>query len=262
VIAPHRLAPRSTATRRPLPARDPSIDALSPDERAIAAATWHGRAESELRASGSFAYIAGVLAEAGAPGELVALARRAIHDERRHAMICWYAACAYAGHALPEPRRLPLAIPRLPRASAELRRVLHVIGMCCLNETTANAFHELCRDGARAPLATAVLHELACDEVDHARLGWAFAAGPAVDAATRRELAGWLPELLAGNVAAWRERPRRAISDALVAHGCPRWDDVDRVVIAAIDDLLLPGFADIGIDVAPARNFARSLSTG
>ena len=242
-----RLPPRTALTRKPLPAHDPSPAELAPADRAIAEEIWLGRAEAELRASGSFAYVAGVLAEAGAPAELVGLARRAIHDERRHARICWQVACAFAGRELPAPRVLPVTVPRHDGAPAELRRVLHVVGMCCLNETSGNAFLEVCRAGARGALARAALHELACDEIDHARIGWAFVASPAVSPAARAELAAWLPALIADNLAAWRRRLVRPISDALVAQGCPRAEDVDAAITAAVSELIVPGFARLGV---------------
>lgn len=241
MIPARRLAPRTTLTRRPLPDDDPSIAALSAAERALAAEIWHGRAEAELRASGAFAHIAGVLAEAGAGADLVALAARAVTDEVRHAELCRRVASAFAGRELPPPRRLPVQIPRHDGASPVLRRVLHVVGMCCLNETTGSAFLEVCRAGARGRLVRAALHELLSDEIDHARLGWAFVAS--VDAATRAELAAWLPRMIELNLAEWRNRPRRAITAALVAQGCPTWQAVDDAVVAAIDELIRPGFA-------------------
>jgi hypothetical protein len=249
-----RVQPRAALTRRPLPEHDESIAALDAGDRAIAEEIWHGRAEAELRASGSFAYLAGELAAAGASAELVALAQRAVHDERRHARICWQVACAFAGRELPPPRVLTVTVPRHEGASPVLRRVLHVVGMCCLNETSGNAFLELCRAGARGALVRAALHELACDEIDHARLGWAFVASPAVDDATRAELAAWLPELLAENLASWRRRLVRPISDALVAQGCPRANDVDAAIAAAMTELIVPGFARLGItETAPRQ---------
>jgi hypothetical protein len=254
--------PRATLTRRPLPARDETIEELTAAEREIATAVWSGRAEAELRAGGSFAYIADVLLLANAPDDLVALARRAIVDEQRHSQICWQVASAFAGRALPAPRRLPVTIPRHHRAAPELRRVLHVVGQCCLNETTGSAFLELCRAGATAPLASAALHELLSDEIDHARIGWAFVASPAVSDAARGELAAWLPELIAMNLAAWRARPRYAITPALVAHGCPSWDAVDAAVVAAIDDLIVPGFALVDAAVSrPDASSERGLPT-
>jgi hypothetical protein len=251
VIASRRLEPRATLTRRPLPERDETIARLSIAERRVAAATWHGRAESELRAAGSFAHVAVTLGAVGAAPDLIALAHRAISDELRHATLCHQVATAFAGRALPPPRRLPATVPRHADASPGLRRILHVVGMCCLNETTGSAFLETCRAGARAPLASRALHELLADEIDHARIGWALIS--AADAETRDALARWLPHLLAANLAAWRRRPRRAITAALVEHGCPHWDTVDDAVVAAIDDLLLPGFALLGVDIAPAR---------
>src|SRR5689334_16108740 len=136
MIPARRLVLRETLTRKPLPERDATIDELTGQEREIATAVWAGRAEAELRAAGSFTYIADVLLLAGAPDDLVALARRAITDEVRHSQICWQVATAFAGRALPAPRRLPVTIPRHHRAAPELRWVLHVVGQCCLNETT------------------------------------------------------------------------------------------------------------------------------
>lgn len=253
MIAPSRLAPRATLTRRPLPERDDTIAALTSNERRIAAAVWQARGEAELRASMSFAYLARELADAGAAPELVALAQRAVTDEIRHGEICRRVASALAGREVPELRRLPLRVPRFAGASAELVRVLHVVGMSCLNETTGGVFLEVCRAGARAPLASRALHELLADEIDHARIGWAFVASDRVSEPTRTELTRRMPELIAMNLAAWRERPRFEVSDALVAQGIPRWDDVDRAVVAAIDELLVPGFASVGIAVHDRR---------
>jgi hypothetical protein len=260
VIAATRLAPRTALTRKPLPDRDadPSIAALSTAERATAVAVWFGRAASERRASGAFAYLAGELARAGSPAELVALARRAVADELRHAEICRRVATAFAGAELPAAPILPVTAPAYADASPELRRVLHVIGMCCANETTGSAFLELCGVRARGQLVNCALHELLADEIDHARIGWAFLASPAVSASMRAQVAAWLPRLLDDNLAAWRDRPRREITDALVAQGCPRWDEVDATVIAAIADLLLPGFEHAGINTAAARTWLQA----
>lgn len=252
MISARRLEPRTQLTRKPLPVADPTIAELTAAERRVAIAVWHGRAEAELRASGSFSHLASELADAGAPAELVALARRAIADELRHGAICWQVACAFAGAELPAPRRLPVLIPELPGASESLRRVMHVVGMCCLNETTGSAFLEVCREGARGPLVCGALHELLTDEIDHARLGWAFVA--TLSPEIRAELAVWVPALIAANVAEWRKRPHRVITDALVAQGCPRWDEVDAAVVAAIDDLFVPGFARLGIALGGAMS--------
>ncbi len=259
MIAARRLAPLAAPTRHPLPAHDPAIAALTADERAVVAAVWHGRSEAELRASGSFAYIADTLAAAGAHGDLVALARRAVSDEVRHSELCARVAAAYADAPLPAPRKLEVTIPRHAGANRALRRVLHVVGMSCFNETTGSAFLELCRERATGALVRAALRELLTDEIDHARIGWAFVA--TLEPAARIALGQWLPELCALNLRAWRDRPQRPISDALPAHGCPRWDEVDATVLAAIKDLVVPGFARLGIDVAPAQRWFATAAT-
>ncbi|MCX5742575.1 MAG: hypothetical protein NT062_08770 [Proteobacteria bacterium] len=236
-----RAAPRPA---RALP-DDPTIALLSAPERRIAAAIWHGRAESELRAAGSFTVIARTLEAAGAPPELVAIARRAIADERQHAAICAHVAATYALDPLPPVRTLALRVPIHPGASPALQRVLHVVGQSCLNETTGSAFLEGCLARSTAPLASAALRQLLADEIDHARIGWAFLA--MVDDAMRTQVAAWIPTMIAANLRAWRDRPHHAITDRLVEHGCPRWEDVDAVVVAAIDDLVRPGLAHVGV---------------
>jgi hypothetical protein len=249
VIAARRLAPRGAVTRHPLPAPDTSLAALSAEERATGAAVWHGRAEAERRASGSFAHVAGALARLGAPDELCALAARAVDDEVRHAAICAEVARAFGERG--PVRRLPVTIPRHAGASPALRDLLHVIGMCALNETCGSSFLALCREGTTGALAGAALRELLSDEIDHARLGWAVLA--AQDRATRAAVAAWMPALVGGTLRMWRRRPHRAITPALVAHGCPAWDDVDRAVLDAMRDLVLPGLDAAGVDPAPAR---------
>ncbi len=259
MIPARRLVPLAAPTRHPLPERVPAIAELAAGERAVVAAVWHGRAEAELRASGSFAYIAQTLAAAGGHGDMVALARRAVSDEVRHAELCARVAAAYADAPLPPPRKLEVTIPRHAGAHRALRRVLHVVGMSCFNETIGSAFLELCRDRATATLVRAALRELLTDEIDHARIGWAFVA--TLEAPARGALGQWLPELCELNLRAWRDRPQRAISDAVVAHGCPQWNDVDATVLEAIGDLVLPGFARLGVDVAPAQRWLATAAT-
>ncbi len=259
MIPARRLVPLGAPTRHPWPERDPAVAELAADERATVAAIWHGRAEAELRASGSFAYIADTLAAAGAHGDLVALARRAVSDEVRHSELCARVAAAYADTPLPAPRKLEVTIPRHAGANRALRRVLHVVGMSCFNETIGSAFLELCRERATGALVRAALRELLTDEIDHARIGWAFVAS--LEGPARIALGHWLPELCELNLRAWRDRPQRPISEALAAHGCPRWDDVDATVLAAIAELVLPGFARLGVDVAPAQRWLATAAT-
>jgi hypothetical protein len=216
-------------------------------DRAIVAHVWHGRADGERSTAETFRLVANGLAALDAEPELVALARRAVDDELRHAELCRHLAEYYAGRTLPEPRILDLELPTYDGAGDELRHTLHVAAQCCLNETTASAFLERClRDTTDAP-ARALLRELLSDEVDHARLGWAHLASPRLPTETRQAVASWLPRMIATNARMWGRRPAIAITPAHAAYGVPTWETVDDVVADAFDELIVPGFAHVGI---------------
>jgi hypothetical protein len=238
---------------RSLPEHDPSIDALADEDRRLIATMWLGRSLAEARAAFSFAIIADTLDGRGAEAELRAVARRAVDDERRHAEICRRVASAYAARELATPEPEPVVAPELAGAAPELRATLHVVGMCALNETTGSAFLELCRARATGALVRAALRELLADEIDHARIGWAHVASPRVGAEGRAGVGAWLVRLLAANLREWRNRPLLPARDALALHGCPPWADVDATVMGAMRDLILPGFAHVGVDTRDAQ---------
>jgi hypothetical protein len=228
---------------RPLADDDLTIARLSDGERRAVAEVWAGRAAAERTAAESFAVIGDDLAAVGAPAELIALARRAVDDELRHAELCRRVASAYRGAPLPPPAPLPLRVPVHAGAAPEVRRALHVVGMCCLNETTGSAFLEACLAEAHAPLARAALRALLSDEIDHARIGWGFLSSAA---SLRPAIAAWVPSLLEGNRRAWRERLRTG-GGALAAHGCPTAARVDAALEGAERDLILPGLRRAGL---------------
>ncbi len=232
-------------TSRPLP-DDPSIDDLSPETRAVLADAWSGRAASERRVGDAFVVVRDALASLGAGAELIELAARAIDDEMRHAELSRRIASRYAGRELEHPPLLPLNVPRHARADERLRRILHVIGQSCLNETIASAFLEATLVETDAPLARAAVRELLADEIDHARIGWATVA--ATDAAMRRAIGEWLPEMAIANLRMWREAPRLYASDReLARHGAPREETVAAALLTAFRDLIVPGFAHLDV---------------
>jgi len=223
--------------------------ALDDDGRRVVAFVWSQRAIGERSTAETFRVVAAGLAALDAERELVALAERAIDDELRHAERCWRLACLYAERELPEPEALPLELPPYDGASEALRHSLHVVGQCCLNETTASAFLERVLQEATAPPVRETLRALLSDEVDHARIGWAHLASPRLSAETRQAIASWLPQLFAINARMWGRRPAIAITPALAAHGVPSWPTVDEVVATALDELIIPGFRHVGIEV-------------
>jgi hypothetical protein len=235
-------------TRHPLPDRDTELDELSEAERALLAALWLSRAASERRVADAFAVIAGDLAALGADTELTLLARRAVDDEHRHAELARIVASRCAGRELEAPAPLALVVPEHPGASERLTATLHVLGHCAMNETFASAYLEASLGLARAPLARAAAQALLSDEIDHARIGWAHLAS--LTETERRELAPWLPSLLASNLAMWRAIPRPGPeARSLARHGMVPGEAVERALFGAVRELIVPGFGRFGFEL-------------
>ena len=102
------------------------------------------------------------------------------------------------------------------------------------------------------PLARSALRELLSDEIDHARIGWAF-VGP-LPTALRDELAPWMLPLATANLGEWRKltrsvdgSPEPEDSAALERHGFLRRSRIDAVLLAAMRDLIIPGLAMVGL---------------
>ena len=225
-----------------------AVEALGGDVRETLAASWLGRAEGARSTAETFRVVAAGLRALAAEPELVTLAARAVDDELRHADLCWRMACRYAGRVMPEPPPRPLDLPRYDGADEALRHTLHVVGQCCLNETTASAFLERCLKLATDEPVRAPLRALLADEVDHARLGWAHLASPRLSAQTRAAVAGWLPRMVATNRRMWH-KPELPVAPVYAAHGLPSTAEVDAAVEAALADLIVPGLRHVGIAV-------------
>lgn len=238
-------------TRRALP-EDPSVATLPRDARAVLARLWQCQAATERRVATSFERVHAALRARGADPGLLAVSDRAVDDEFRHAALCLEVASRYAGDAVAAPEALAFSAPTHPDASDALRPALVVIGQCALNETFAAAYLDACLEGATHPLARAALAELLSDEVDHARIGWAYAA--TLDDATRAALQAWLLPLAISNLRMWQ---RLSLPEdpggALVAHGVPSPARVAQALREAVEALVIPGFARNGFDVGGLR---------
>jgi len=243
-------------TSRPLPEEDASIDALEPFERERLAETWLMRAAMERRVADSFEVVRDALVRRQAGPELIALATRAIDDEYRHEELSRVVASRFAGRDLPAPERLPLTPPKHAGASPELRDTLHIVGQCVFNETTAGAYLETSLDHAvDGTLAKAALRELLSDEIDHGRIGWAHLAS--LDPKTRAEVTPWLHAMAFTNLREWR---RETPSDpthtpAMTRQGVPPSAVVHEALVDALRTLIVPGFEQLGMDVAPLKKW-------
>jgi hypothetical protein len=239
---------------RSLPERDPTIDALDPAARAVLAEVWARRAAAELGAGGAFAVVERELVELGAEPVVLDLARRAVADEPRHAELCRRLAEAYGGSPVAAAAPLDdVPMPRHEGADPVLRRHLHVVAMCCINESIACAFVEACLADAAGPLVAAIHREHLSDEIRHARVGWAHLASARVDAGVRAAIAAWLPRLLDANLRHWEHRIGLLPAGGVPGHALPPVATLVAAARAAVEAIVLPGFDHVGIDTRPAR---------
>ena len=223
---------------------------LTADERARVASVWIARAESEARAIHAFAAIGADLVALDAPSALREIAARAVGEEADHARRCALLASSYAGRPLAVPAARA-GLPTFARAPERLRPVLRVLVACALQETVSSSFIARCRERATAPPVRELLRVLLADEVDHARLGWAVLALPSLGDEIRGLVGGLLPDLVGILARTWADPPD--VPPALAGHGCLPRAEVHEVVRGALRDLVLPGFAALGVDTAPAR---------
>jgi hypothetical protein len=241
-------------TRRPLPERDEAIEALDPETRGLLGDIWAERAKSELGAGSGFAIVVTELYALGADPLVLRLATKAAHDEVRHAELCRLLAEAYRGAPVVMPRPKRVGMPVHEGADETLRMHLHVLGLCCINETIAAGFVEACLEAATAELVRAIQREHLADEVEHARVGWAHFASSVVDDTTRDALAGWAPKLVSVNRRLWHERIATLPEDGVPAHGYPPRARLIRSVDETIRDVVLPGLRHVGIAIDTSRS--------
>ena len=208
-----------------LPLVDEEIERLPSAERARVAYLWSRRAQNERASSGVFQWVAEALRDEGFDAALVALATRAINDELLHHDVCSEVARRYAVDSLSAPAVATPAEPGFGTCSRRQARVLAVTLQCAINESLSTAYLGLCLEQAQSSVARAGLRRLLQDEVDHARMS------------------AWL--------AADADYPE----DLPQGHGVVSYQAIRASALASARDVLLPGFAHVGIDVSLARAY-------
>lgn len=245
-------------TSRPLLEGDPTVDVLDDAARQEISDVWLARSATERRVADSFEVIRDALTELGMDRSLIEIADRAVDDEYRHEEICRVIASRFAGQELETPPRLTLVVPKHRGADDRLKLELWVVGQCCMNETIASAFLEAAVATSSAPMARGALKELLSDEIDHARIGWAFLA--ALPDAERARIGPWLPGMMRANLKMWRDTPRAYPStDQLASQGAPREEVVERALLTAVRELVIPGLAHFEL---PTAEIERWLADG
>ena len=219
---------------------------MTPEGPAIGA-YWAHRAASEARAATLFERLFVDLHLAGAEAVVLALVERAIADERRHAATC----LDVAAHYDPLARASEDAAPPSPEAHVEeqpeLRAALHTAAFCCIQESIACAWLDGCLRRAKEPVVREALHAMLSDETHHARLGWAHLASSRVSSATLARVAAALPDLLRSCVASWLDPEVARLAIDAPEHGVPHPGATRRLVLAAVDEVVRPGFASLGM---------------
>jgi rubrerythrin len=222
--------------------------------RALAAAAWSFRWQVELEAEERFARLAGRLEGAGAAEHLVELARRASRDERRHAELCAELAAAHGQPVSGAPPPPPEVAPARLRPDQAL--LYELVAACCVAESGSVAVLTSLLAAAREPRLRAVLHQLAGDEVGHARLGWAWLAsehwrgataflGPLLPAMLR----GSIDDDLFGPVDRAREDPG-LLEAGVLPHTAKR-----ALFVETLDRVIFPGLDGAGIDTGAGRTW-------
>lgn len=239
-------------TRYVLP-EDPSIAALAADIRVAIASHWAHRAEAELRVAKAFEALRPRLAGVGAAPPVLALADKAIDDERRHSALCTELASRYRGEAVLAASTGAAPLPEFGSGDEATEVALVVLGMCAVNESIASEWIRSSYRLATAPTAIYANREHLQDEIDHARLGWAHLA--TLDAEVLRRVRKFVPRVLEVNVAEWKKRDANLPPSGVPSHGHPSERDEIEIIDAAVRDVVLPGLAllDLGRRARPGN---------
>ncbi|MDF2698283.1 MAG: hypothetical protein K0S65_6666 [Labilithrix sp.] len=235
--------------RRPrleLPA-DPTIERLPGETRRAIGRHWIHRASAELSVALAFEELLPRLRNVGAADVVLGLAAKAIDDERRHGELCARLAARYLGTDVETPAPRDGALPDFGTGDEPTEVALITLGMCCINESIASEWIRSCWEVATAPTAIAANRHHLRDEIDHARLGWAHLGSTAISGALRQKLRSWVPKLLVVNVAQWKKPDDHLPPEGVPAHGHLASADNDDVIDAAVRDVVLPGFAHVGL---------------
>jgi hypothetical protein len=220
----------------------------------VLAGAWAVRYRIETEASLRFGALARRLEGVGAPRALVDLADRASKDETRHAAHCERFFRALGGMHLSAITRV---VEYAPRVLPERERLTYeLVSQCCVAETQSTATLVTLLDAAETAELRTVLHELARDEVQHSRLGWAYLAW----ARSRMDftfLGPLLPGMLAGSAGPEMFEPAAEDLDhpELLRQGVIPQSMRRSVYVETLQTVVFPGFETLGVDTADAKRW-------
>lgn len=227
---------------------------------------WGSQLRAEHRSAFVFSALAGQMAEAGDPVDLVAVTLRMAQDELRHTHTCAEVVRALGGEpTLPVLERVPsLAVHA--GESPRQRALRNVLLTTCISEMQAVAAFVASLDAMNDDYLRARTREVLADEVLHGELGFAYleAAQPWLreDARERDAVARYLRfafawaerELVpAAAPAAAPDAPRRSEPTAAdVALGALPTDVARELYARTMADAVVPALEALGIAASDA----------
>jgi hypothetical protein len=153
-------------------------------------------------------------------------------------------------------------VPEIAPTAFNARQALtyDLVSACCVTETESAGVLTTLLSADPDPEVRAVLHQIARDEVDHARLGWAWLAHVSgTDALSY--LAPTLPSMLSGTVPDSlfqpAARPEQESAQLLWCGVLPHTQKRS-VFVRMLREVVFPGLANFAIDVAPAEAWLAS----
>lgn len=228
------------------PATDqsPLCRALPPDDRAVLARYWRSRGDGEMGAELAFKQVHQDLMVLGAPQPLLALAERAIADERKHGYWGRDFSLRFGGTDHSDPVASRTRLLEFPGASAHANRVLRV-AFCAFNETVGCHVLQEVRPRMTDPVLRQNNQQHLADEVRHARVCWGFLStlGPS----DRALLASYRSILMRMVQISCCTGPEREEFDHLVPYGYFSPSVLERAHHRAVVEVIEPGLRHLSI---------------
>lgn len=219
------------------------------------AKAWNLRAQSERVQERRFRRLALQLASVGAEPAVIAMAEKAVEDEKLHRKLCTRLACRFGlkEEGSQEPEIQAIWPPEMP---LEDRLLYEITASCCFMESLNASFLMGMHEAAQVPEIKKTVRQILKDEVTHSRIGWAHLA---FEQKRRdcRGLSGLLPRMLADTV---REElfspPPPSPQDAvMLAFGeLPMFIRLKHME-TTLTQVVFLGFDALGIDTSAARSW-------
>lgn len=221
------------------------------------ATTWAFRTRAEIEATARFSRLARELAESGADTVVVQGAADAATDEARHRDLCAELAEEWGdsearNHVAPRQRIGRSDMPQRDRLLWE------VVAACCIGETMNTSLLVRCLEVAKHERIHSVLHELAKDEVRHARLGWAHLAAER-SAGRGAFLSDVLPLMLEASIEPGflEGTAQTPWTDELYDYGELPWRELVQIYCETLTKVVFTGLDAVGIDTSKGRAWLR-----